>query len=589
MPTAPILSEDELKKEAEGLYGEDWAAQLNAAAEGDIITFGFYEQDGDFENGREPIEWILLKKDGTKHTLISRWMLDFIDDYELIYAEDWDLNYSWETCFMRSWLHETFLANAFPAEAMSYIEPEPFSYTLIEGEPAIETVDSVYLLTPEEAIHYFPAEVETPYEEEIQGDAETPEHAQEPVEETELLCNGTPYFINVCGHDCMDWALRGTKHNEYEFLISEGIYSNAFSFGYGSEEGIGDAYGFSGPVRPVLTVNTDPDSVAAQNAQREQYGDDIYRLIRCSYEGSVEKYELAMAEIEHEQAQIAEYGSEWKDLCLNAVEGEKVTFGSYEQDNDLTNGAEPISWLVLKKTDGELWLLSEFILDNVPYHKGTVDFENLIDDQGVFCYLENGEMIPYTFPEGWQGCDICNWLNNDFASAAFTEQQRKCLKSSNSVIMENYGEKPVFKLPADGTAPAEQIRLLTFDEGITFLFNGEALQDSEGNVEYVFEYTIPDESYLYWVYLLSADGTPYAIANGLDVMTDYASGEWWLLTDEIDLMSGAEVRAKIVDEMGSIGSTDAVNNGGARPLICIDLAPVLPGEAEAEEPTAESE
>ena len=28
--------------------------------------------------------------------------------------------------------------------------------------------------------------------------------------------------------------------------------------------------------------------------------------------------------------------------------GDTVVFGSYEQDNDLTNGQEPLEWIVLK-------------------------------------------------------------------------------------------------------------------------------------------------------------------------------------------------------------------------------------------------
>ena len=38
--------------------------------------------------------------------------------------------------------------------------------------------------------------------------------------------------------------------------------------------------------------------------------------------------------------------------------GEYFAFGVYEQDNDLTNGKEPIEWLVLDVQDGEDLLLS---------------------------------------------------------------------------------------------------------------------------------------------------------------------------------------------------------------------------------------
>lgn len=51
-----VLTYEELEAEAEGFYGEDWLAEVNAAEKGDILTFGFFEQDSDPGNGREPIE-----------------------------------------------------------------------------------------------------------------------------------------------------------------------------------------------------------------------------------------------------------------------------------------------------------------------------------------------------------------------------------------------------------------------------------------------------------------------------------------------------------------------------------------------------
>ena len=46
--------------------------------------------------------------------------------------------------------------------------------------------------------------------------------------------------------------------------------------------------------------------------------------------------------------------------------GNIVAFGRYEQDNDLTNGPEPIEWIVLDVVDGEktkALLLSKYGLD----------------------------------------------------------------------------------------------------------------------------------------------------------------------------------------------------------------------------------
>ena len=43
--------------------------------------------------------------------------------------------------------------------------------------------------------------------------------------------------------------------------------------------------------------------------------------------------------------------------------GEYVTFGHYEQDNNLENGKEPIEWKVLDKKDGRVLLLRETLIN----------------------------------------------------------------------------------------------------------------------------------------------------------------------------------------------------------------------------------
>ncbi len=49
--------------------------------------------------------------------------------------------------------------------------------------------------------------------------------------------------------------------------------------------------------------------------------------------------------------------------------GDIVTFGHYEQDNDTTNGKEPIEWRVLDKNDeGQYLIISEKVLDVQPYN-----------------------------------------------------------------------------------------------------------------------------------------------------------------------------------------------------------------------------
>ena len=53
--------------------------------------------------------------------------------------------------------------------------------------------------------------------------------------------------------------------------------------------------------------------------------------------------------------------------------GDTITFGSYEQDNNLDNGSEPIEWMVLDIQDGKAFLLSRYGLDTKPYNTVEMD------------------------------------------------------------------------------------------------------------------------------------------------------------------------------------------------------------------------
>ena len=48
--------------------------------------------------------------------------------------------------------------------------------------------------------------------------------------------------------------------------------------------------------------------------------------------------------------------------------GSMITLGHYEQDNDLTNGQEPIEWRVLNIEGDTVLLVSRYALDAQPYN-----------------------------------------------------------------------------------------------------------------------------------------------------------------------------------------------------------------------------
>ena len=123
-----------------------------AATSREYITFGHYEQDNNTANGKEPIDWIVLERDGKTAKLISKYGLDCKR-----YHEQW-CAVTWETCTLRTWLNGDFLNDAFTAEERAQLETvtvtadaNPYCST----DPGNDTQDKVFLLSYVEAERYF--------------------------------------------------------------------------------------------------------------------------------------------------------------------------------------------------------------------------------------------------------------------------------------------------------------------------------------------------------------------------------------------------------------------------------------------------
>lgn len=120
---------------------------------GDIITFGSYEQDNDLTNGKEPIEWQILEKDGSRIYVISKYGLD-----SQRYHDKWEV-VCWETCKLRVWLNQTFYAEAFnPAEQGMIVTTDVRSVHPSGSYPSKTVQDKVFLLDFDGSYRYFKGE-----------------------------------------------------------------------------------------------------------------------------------------------------------------------------------------------------------------------------------------------------------------------------------------------------------------------------------------------------------------------------------------------------------------------------------------------
>ena len=122
--------------------------------------------------------------------------------------------------------------------------------------------------------------------------------------------------------------------------------------------------------------------------------------------------------------------------------GSIVTFGRYEQDNNIGNGQEEIEWIVLDVQDGKSLLLSRYGLDKKPY---------------------NTEYVGTT----WEKCTLRKWLNGEFLQAAFTDTEQSGIMLTEVNNSKNQGYD---KWSSDGgNNTQDQVFLLSYAEACEYL------------------------------------------------------------------------------------------------------------------------
>lgn len=189
--------------------------------------------------------------------------------------------------------------------------------------------------------------------------------------------------------------------------------------------------------------------------------------------------------------------------------GSSVQFGTYEQDNDLSNGTEIIEWTVLDKKENKLLLISTYNLDCLQTHAGRV------------------------FPT-WEKSDIRKWLNYDFLIKSFSEEELRRIPLSSLTT------------PSGGADTEDFVFLLSREEAKKYFSNNKARQ------------TQP---------------TYYAVMHGdtLSPSTSARSRcqAWWLRSP----MRGSDYFADYASLDGSINNYYAISDfGGIRPALWINVA-----------------
>ena len=285
----------------------------------ETVAFGHYEQDGDLENGSEPIQWLVLERDGDEALLISRDILDAREYYclsqtpeeraavkqpsisllEALFgtnqAKEEPDNAPWSVSTLRLWLNGEFLNAAFTASERTAIlesatEPEDNPRYNTPGGDAV--TDRIRLPGI--------------------GDIQTYFGSAPPVTEP------TAYALSQCAN-AATWWLRtpGGGANMLMCVNGDGTVDERGAF----IEVDGDL-NYLG-VRPVLRCDL-------SRLNREASDDEQPSRITLSLMGT-------------------------------------LRYGRWEQDDDLENGPEPIEWQVLHRDGNRVLIISKDLLESHPF------------------------------------------------------------------------------------------------------------------------------------------------------------------------------------------------------------------------------
>lgn len=119
---------------------------------GDYCYFGSYEQNGNIDDGKEPVCWRVLDRDEDKVLIISYKLLDVVS------YNDSRENVKWFSSDMREWLNSDFEDTAFTEKEQDAIvkttvkTPKNSDYDTSGGR---NTHDDIFLLSSKEADKYF--------------------------------------------------------------------------------------------------------------------------------------------------------------------------------------------------------------------------------------------------------------------------------------------------------------------------------------------------------------------------------------------------------------------------------------------------
>ena len=138
------------------------------------------------------------------------------------------------------------------------------------------------------------------------------------------------------------------------------------------------------------------------NIPSVKYHFAVKMMTNGEYKEAIDKFE-SLGDYKDSENKVNEAFEKYKiQKIKEANVGDIINYGSYEQDNNISNGEEDIEWRVLLKENNRVLVISDKALDCQPY---------------------NDTYSAVT----WETCTLRKWLNDDFFNSAFTDAEKICI------------------------------------------------------------------------------------------------------------------------------------------------------------------
>ncbi|MBQ9278549.1 MAG: hypothetical protein IJ224_07930 [Lachnospiraceae bacterium] len=504
------------------VYTENDIVSIADAAVGDYVRFGYFEQDDDFENGAEPLSWLVLDEeaDGSL-VLITEYVID-----SPLFNYDWEMC-TWDMCDARAMLNGPFYNYAFSKSQQDailettlsnkaysdYIHEEYdenlqryYSDEQVDCYDGEDTVDKVYYLDVGEVRQYMP---------EMNDRFSMP---------TKFAKNRflwtTDYTLS--GEDVAGfWTRTPGVHNTY-YCYALGSLDD------GTEMPCVEVTASYMGSRPVIRVDR-----AKAAACENEFSDTA--------DGGILNLDMS-----------APLDSGYADAIRNAQVGDIITLGAFEQDDFYFNGPEPLTWRVLAIEDGKMLVITEYGIEHCKYLEIN---DSKKDDEGEWSKIQ------------WEDATIREQLNGeDYYDKMFTDAEKAIILDTtvtnpeyNSFWASRYSWMEATAVAGNDTV--DKLFCLDIDEVNTYF------ADRDGFMEGQFTDYGYSDRLVYATRHAKGSGCYFAVTEKGDGAT--GTSQWWLRSPSG--FANNEQFVSIIDVYGNFNGSQPDLGNTVRPAMWINI------------------